>query len=74
MKKGIGPMNDGWADDVYIGDMEEPNDSSTIGELMRKYRALGSMVKRSYLIRSVVDKESSRFSLRRILSADVCTT
>ena len=66
-------MDDGWADDVDTVDIDEPHDISTIGELMRKCRSLVSMVKRSTLIRSFFEKESSRFGLRRMLSADVCT-
>ena len=67
-------MDDGWADDVFTSGAHGSHDIISISELMRKCRFLVSMIKRSSLIRSFFEKESSQLGIRRMLSADVCTS
>jgi hypothetical protein len=72
-EKGHGPIDDGWAEDVDVNDLDTFNDRSSIGALLRKCRGLASMVKRSSLIGDFFCKESGKINNRRTLRTDVCT-
>lgn len=55
-------------DDNFIS-----QDRSALGGLLRKCRALSSMIKRSSLLATFFEKECSKIGSRRSLQADVCT-
>ncbi|CAF1541267.1 unnamed protein product [Adineta ricciae] len=70
---GHGPVDDGWAEDVMTEDFYTSPDTSSIGALLRKCRALAAMMKRSSLLSAFFEKECSKVGVQRSLRGDVCT-
>lgn len=70
---GYGPIDDGWGDDVITEDNYSSQSRSSVGVLLRKCRALASMIKRSSILAAFFEKECYKIGSRRSLRADVCT-
>ncbi|CAF1543957.1 unnamed protein product [Adineta ricciae] len=68
-----GPVDDGWAEGVDTGAIHASEDLIVISELMRRCRSLTTSIKRSSVIKSALEKASSRLGIQRTLVIDVCT-